>query len=200
MWIYFVTVIVCSLIFLAFLLYKAHTLRFSPKVTVTIVLLDVLICLAMLLLPCFLIHKMMYLWCLFIVVYLTGISVLLYIYYAREEKTENTHVEEVPEETEEIDELLDRGFAAKSDGIYGAAAEWFMRVLAQKPAPDMAYYLIMDVYNMREALRNEADMLKRLGRHCLEYKDILPVEMKENFSAWLIREKLLSCLDDEEMS
>ncbi|MDR3287908.1 MAG: prominin family protein [Peptococcaceae bacterium] len=107
-----------------------------------------------------------------------------------EEPVAEAEGEEQPEES--LDELINRGFAAKSSGRLEEAAALFAEALELKPTPDIAYYLIIDAYQMGTTGLENADLVRRLSRHCAAYKDILPPDMKEGFREWMLQQKLFS--------
>lgn len=100
-----------------------------------------------------------------------------------EEETED--VKEQSTKPVNVEDLIDSGFAAKSRGSFHEAAELFVQALDLRPAPDLAYYLIIDAYDMCVAAGDPNRIIRRLNQYCLEYKDTLPSGMKENFEKWL---------------
>ena len=91
-----------------------------------------------------------------------------------------------------LEDLINWGFAAKNAGRYQSAAEWFSRALSLRPAPDLAFYLIMDACTLWLAVNKRAYAQELLTYYWQEYAHLFAPEQSTQMTAWLSKENLLS--------
>ncbi|GAB6174949.1 hypothetical protein JCM15765_44270 [Paradesulfitobacterium aromaticivorans] len=100
--------------------------------------------------------------------------------------------QEVVEPEITLEDLINWGFAAKNAGRYQSAAEWFSRALSLRPAPDLAFYLIMDACTLWLAVNKRAYAQELLTYYWQEYAHRFAPEQRTQMTAWLSKENLLS--------
>jgi len=91
-----------------------------------------------------------------------------------------------------LDEMLERGFAAKEQLNFAEAAKWFLKVWAANPAPDIQVYLVMDLYEFGKALNRETEARKLVRDFQQRALPALPPEMQDVFNHWLALNNLAS--------
>lgn len=90
----------------------------------------------------------------------------------------------------DVESLIDLGFEAKNNGHWLEAAEFFSRALALRPSPDLALYLLMDIYWLTSVVGRKEygkEQLRIFGR---EYYHKFSLELRQQFLNWLEKENL----------
>lgn len=106
------------------------------------------------------------------------------------EEESPSSVLEGPSDSLSIDDLLELGFNEKNSENFAQAAAYFMRALALKPRPDIAFYLILDCYWLWKNIGESDYALSQIMIYAKKYFSLFSLDLQRQFEAWLNKEDL----------
>ncbi len=89
-----------------------------------------------------------------------------------------------------LDDIIERGFKAKTANQFESARDWFLKALVLCPPVDLAIYLLIDLYWLSVKLKKETEAKELVLSFFEAYLTDLTTQQRIDLKNWLVKEGL----------